>query len=94
MNDAVAHCSDGRLQAEQTFVVTKIEYRGTSAGDSNGPGEFLLVVAGEVIAHSWTRTYPPWVFGAGGSRYSRAQKRTSIWKSRTRAPGMLLSPVI
>jgi hypothetical protein len=51
-DESIAHCTDGRLHAGQVFVVTQIAYHGTSVGDSNGHGEFLLVVAGEVVAHS------------------------------------------
>jgi hypothetical protein len=53
MNEAaVAHCNDGRLAAGQTFVVTEVRYFGTAVGDSNGNGEFKVVVGGQVLAHS------------------------------------------
>jgi len=51
-DDSVAHCNDGRLREGQVFVVDEVRYSGTSVGDSNGHGEFLLKVAGKTIAHS------------------------------------------
>jgi hypothetical protein len=50
--ESVAHCNDGRIPEGLAFVVTEVVYRGTSVGDSNGHGEFKLVVGGKVLAQS------------------------------------------
>jgi hypothetical protein len=57
-DESVAYCSDGRIPDGVTFVVTDVEYRGTSVGDTNGPGEFKLVVGGNVLAHSSSSHLP------------------------------------
>jgi hypothetical protein len=44
-----AYFKGGYIPKGKAFVVKQIEYWGTAAGDSNGHGQFKLVVAGAVI---------------------------------------------
>jgi RNA polymerase sigma-70 factor (ECF subfamily) len=48
-DDSVVYFEGGHVPAGHAFVVTSVAYSGSSAGDTNGDGEFRLVVAGEVI---------------------------------------------
>ncbi len=57
-DESVAYCTDGRLKVGQVFVVTEVAYQGTSRGDSNGHGEFKVVVGGETLAHSQSTHLP------------------------------------
>jgi hypothetical protein len=51
-DEALGHCGGGRVPLGKVWVITRIEYEGTADGDSNGPGEFLVQVGGEVIVHA------------------------------------------
>ena len=48
-DDAHAYFEGGRIPRGKVFRVTRIEYRGSARGDSNGHGEFILRVLGTVI---------------------------------------------
>ena len=45
----VAHCDGGFLPKGKAFVIQRIDFTGTTAGDSNGRGSLALVVAGKKV---------------------------------------------
>ena len=47
-----AYTKGGPIPTGKLFAIESIRYRGTSAGDSNGHGEFRVSVGGEVIVRS------------------------------------------
>jgi hypothetical protein len=47
---SLVYCEGGRLPTGQSFVITRATWSGTTKGDSNGPGELRLVIAGKEIA--------------------------------------------
>lgn len=50
MNDeSTAFFEGGVIPAEKQLIVTRVKYRGTCAGDSNGHGELLIRVGKDVI---------------------------------------------
>jgi hypothetical protein len=49
-DDARAYYRGGRIPPGKCFVITRIRYRGTAAGDSNGHGSFIVRAGGvEVV---------------------------------------------
>ncbi len=48
--ESVAYSRGGWIPEDYAFVVTRIRYEGSAAGDSNGQGEFRLMVGGKRIA--------------------------------------------
>jgi hypothetical protein len=48
--DVLAFAEGGFVPEGRTFVVTHVTYQGSARGDSNGPGGFQLVVAGQSLA--------------------------------------------
>jgi hypothetical protein len=51
-DDAIGFAGGGRVPPGKVWVITRIDYEGTANGDSNGPGEFLVQVGDQVIAHA------------------------------------------
>ena len=51
-DEAIGYCGGGRIPPGKVWVVTRISYEGNAAGDTNGPGEFLLQVGETVLARS------------------------------------------
>lgn len=49
-DESLVHFVGGHVPAGQVFVVTRATWWSTAAGDSNGHGEFKLVVAGKLLA--------------------------------------------
>lgn len=47
---AVGYTSGGRIPRGKIWVVTRVTWEGTAAGDSNGPGEMIVHVGGTELA--------------------------------------------
>lgn len=47
---SVAYVEAGRVPEGRVFVVTRVDYRGSARGDTNGRGELRIVLAGQEIA--------------------------------------------
>jgi len=55
---SVGYISGGHIPPDKKFVITRITYWGTAAGDSNGHGEFLIKVRGKTIVRAVDRKDP------------------------------------
>ena len=55
---AVAFYDGGLIPKNKVFVVTQVTYAGTAAGDTNGPGEFLVSIGGTKIVHERNKPGP------------------------------------
>ena len=51
---SIAYFEGGHLRDGSAFVVTQVEWSGTSAGDNNGHGQLRVVVASEVLVDERT----------------------------------------
>ncbi len=57
-DESTAYYSGGFVPKGKVWLVNKVTYNGLAKGDSNGRGEFILRIAGWLIAHESQSPYP------------------------------------
>jgi len=76
MRDAgVAFCDGGRVPEGKIFVVTRIEYRASAKGDSNGSGEVFLKVGDTTIFRERDKAEPIQGVWTGDIELIRGEER-------------------
>lgn len=91
-DDAVVYVEGGALRPGAVFVVTRVTWRGTCAGDSNGPGELKLVVAGKTLVEEKDEDHEIQGSWSGALRVSPDEEsRTYLEIANTSSADVLLT---